>query len=95
MADSLALTPRIFIAAVYPEERQRAHAERWLGLLAMRSDGPPLTWSAAIGLVSVPVLLNLRLLVPDMGGLVRAFNGAFTPEPGEEPNEEEPEVHEP
>jgi hypothetical protein len=33
--------------------------------------------------------------IPDMGGLERAFNGAFTPEPGEEPNEEEPEVHEP
>ena len=33
--------------------------------------------------------------IPDMGGLERAVNDVFTPEQGEEPGEEEPEVHEP
>ncbi len=33
--------------------------------------------------------------IPDLGGLERAVNDAFTPRQGEEPGEEEPEIHEP
>ncbi len=33
--------------------------------------------------------------IPDLGGLERAANDVFTPEPGEEPGEEGPDVHEP
>jgi hypothetical protein len=61
--NSVVLGPRQFIAAVYPEERQRAHAERWLGLLALQADDEPLTWWRAMALAPVPVLLNLRLLL--------------------------------
>jgi hypothetical protein len=61
--NSAVLGPSQFIAAVYPEERQRAHAERWLGLLALQADDQPLTWWRAMTLAPLPVLLNLRLLV--------------------------------
>jgi hypothetical protein len=37
--NSAVLGPRQFIAAVYPGERQRAHAERWLGVPALQADG--------------------------------------------------------
>lgn len=38
-------TARQFVADAYPDERERAHAERWLGLLALQAvDGEPLTW---------------------------------------------------
>lgn len=37
---------------VYPDERQRAHSERWLGLLAVRvPDDEPLTWWHAAEIV--------------------------------------------
>jgi hypothetical protein len=72
MTDNSAVVgPRQFIAAVYPGERQRAHAERWLGLLALRADDQPLTWWRAMTLAPLPVLLNLRLLV--CGTLIAAM----------------------
>ncbi len=72
MTDNSAVVgPRQFIAAVYPGERQRAHAERWLGLLALQADDQPLTWWRAMTLAPLPVLLNLRLLV--CGTLIAAM----------------------
>jgi hypothetical protein len=41
-----------FLTAAYPDERQRAHAGRWLGLLAVYSpDDKPLTWWRATAMV--------------------------------------------
>ena len=72
MTDNSAVVgPRQFIAAVYPGERQRAHAERWLGLLALQADDQPLAWWRAMTLAPLPVLLNLRLLA--CGTLIAAM----------------------
>jgi hypothetical protein len=59
------------MAAVYPDERWQAHAERWLGLLALQAGDEPLTWWRTIALAPRRALVNLRLLA--CGTLIAAM----------------------
>ena len=51
-----------FLAAAYPDEREREHAERWLGLMACQGDGQIFWWQ-------IPGLAPVRM-VPMVRGVV-------------------------
>lgn len=52
-----------FLAAAYPDEREREHAERWLGLLACLADGGRVRWWEIPRLAPARPVLAVRRLV--------------------------------
>jgi hypothetical protein len=52
-----------FLAAAYPDERERAHAERWLGLLACLAGRGRIYWWKIPGLAPAQLVLAVRRLV--------------------------------
>jgi hypothetical protein len=52
-----------FLAAAYPDERERERAERWLGLMACQGDGGRILWWEIPGLAPARAVLLVRRVV--------------------------------
>jgi hypothetical protein len=61
-----------FLAAAYPDERERERAERWLGLMAGQGDGPPETTSRSRDLMQLTVRGRIRVCADVTAGVIAA-----------------------